>query len=83
MKAWRARHPDVAAADLPGDVPELNPGEGVWGGTTSGRWANPAANDLQELWGHGVDARIAGKHGPDLPRALIRQTDVPGLSLAA
>jgi transposase len=83
VKAWLAEHPDVVAEDFPGYVPDLNPDEGVWGWAKYGRLANLAANDKDELWDHIVDELITVKHRPDLLRNFIRQTELPGLSLAA
>lgn len=83
VKAWLAGRPKAVAEDFPGYVPGLNPDEGVWGWTKYGRLANLAANDKQELWDHVVDELITVKHRPDLLSAFIRQTDLPGLSLAA
>jgi len=82
VKAWLANHPEVIVEDFPGYVPDLNPDEGVWGWTKYGRLANLAANDKQELWDH-VDELIAAKHRPDLLRAFIRETGLPGLTHAA
>jgi transposase len=83
VKAWLAGHPGVVAEDFPGYVPELNPAEGVWGWTKYGRLANLAADDKDQLWDHVVEELIAAKHRPDLLRGFIRQTELPGLSLAA
>ncbi|WP_052552191.1 hypothetical protein [Gemmata sp. SH-PL17] len=73
----------MVVEDFPDYVPELNPDEGVWGWTKYGRLANPAANDKQELWDHVVDELIAARHRPDLLRAFIQETRLPGLTLAA
>jgi transposase len=83
VKAWLADHPDVVAEDFPGYVPDLNPDEGVWGWTKYGRLANLAANDKDELWDRVVDELIAVKFRPDLLRAFIQQTGLPGVTLAA
>lgn len=83
LKAWLAKHPDVVAEDFPGYVPDLNPDEGVWGWTKYGRLANLAANDKDELWDHVVDELVEVKFRPDLLRGFIRQTGLPGVSLAA
>jgi transposase len=79
VKAWLAEHPGVVAEDFPGYVPELNPDEGVWGWTKYGRLANLAAEDKEELWDHVVGELIEVKHRPDLLKAFIRQTKLPGL----
>ena len=83
VKAWLAGHPGVAAEDFPGYVPDLNPDEGVWGWTKYGRLANLAASDKGELWDRVVEELITVKHRPDLLSGFIRQTELPGLSLAA
>jgi transposase len=83
VKEWLAKHPDVVAEDFPGYVPDLNPDEGVWGWTKYGRLANLAANDKDELWDRVVDELVEVKFRPDLLRGFIRQTGLPGVSLAA
>ena len=82
VKAWLAKHPGVVDEDFPGYVPDLNPDEGVWGWTKYGRLANLAANDKDELWGWVVDALVEVKFRPDLLRGFVRQTGLPGVSLA-
>jgi transposase len=83
VKAWLASHPDVVAEDFPGYVPDLNPDEGVWGWTKYGRLANLAAADKHELWDRVVDELIELQFRPDLLRGFIRQTGLPGVSVAA
>jgi transposase len=83
VRAWLANHPDVVAEDFPGYVPDLNPDEGVWGWTKYGRLANLAANDKDELWDRVVDELVEVKFRPDLLRGFVRQTGLPGVSLAA
>ncbi len=83
VKAWLAKHPDVVAENFPGYVPDLNPDEGVWGWTKYGRLANLAADNADQLWDRVVDELIEVKFRPDLLRGFIRQTGLPGVSLAA
>jgi hypothetical protein len=83
VRAWLAKHPGVVVEDFPGYVPDLNPDEGVWGWAKYGRLANLAASDKDELWGWVVHALIEVKVRPDLLRGFIRQTGLPGISLAA
>jgi transposase len=83
VKAWLAEHPGVVAEDFPGSVPDLNPDEGVWGWAKYGRLANLAANDKDELWDRVVEELVEVKHRPDLLNGFIRQTELPGLTLAA
>src|SRR5436305_4274598 len=83
VKAWLAEHPGVVAEDFPGYVPDLNPDEGVWGWTKYGRLSNLAANDKDELWDRVVEELVEVKFRPDLLRGFIRQTGLPGVSLAA
>jgi transposase len=83
VRAWLAAHPEVVAEDFPGYVPDLNPDEGVWGWTKYGRLANLAADDKDVLWDHVVDELITVKHRPDLLRAFIQQTGLPGVTLVA
>jgi transposase len=79
VKAWLANHPDVVAEDFPGYVPELNPDEGVWGWTKYGRLSNLAAENIDVLFDHVVDELIEIKYRPELLKAFIRQTELPGL----
>jgi transposase len=83
VRAWLARHPDVVVEDFPGYVPDLNPDEGVWAWAKYGRLANLAANDTDDLWDRVVDELVEVKLRPDLLRGFVRQTGLPGLSLAA
>lgn len=68
---------------FPAYAPTLDPDEGVWGWTKSGRLANLAAHDTDELWDHVIDELVTAKHSPDLLRGFVRQTKLPGLALAA
>ena len=83
VRAWLADHPGVVTEKFPSYAPELNPDEGVWGWTKYGRLANLAANDTDELWDHVIDELITLKFSPHLLKAFIRQTRLPGASLAA
>jgi transposase len=83
VRAWLADHPDVVAEDFPGYVPDLNPDEGVWGWAKYGRLANLAADDKDELWGRVIDELVDLKFRPDLLRGFLRQTALPGISMAA
>jgi transposase len=79
VKVWLARHPDVVAEDFPGYVPDLNPDEGVWGWTKYGRLSNLAADDLDWLWEYVWEELEGAKGQPDLLRAFIRETGLPGV----
>jgi transposase len=79
VRAYLAKHPEVVAEDFPGYVPELNPDEGVWGWTKYGRLANLAAENVDWLWDCVMDELVELKHRPDLLRAFIRQTELPGV----
>ena len=83
VRAWLATHPGVVTEKFPGYAPDLNPDEGVWGWTKYGRLANLAADDTDRLWGHVIDELITAKFSPDLLRGFIRETRLPGLSMAA
>ena len=78
-RATVEQHPEVVAEDFPGYVPELNPDEGVWGWTKYGRLANLAAEDVERLWDEVVEELIELKQNPDLLRAFLRQTGLPGV----
>jgi hypothetical protein len=83
VKAWLADHAGVVAEDFPGYAPDLNPDEGVWGWAKYGRLANLVADDKDDLWDHVVEELVEVKFRPDLLRGFIRQTGLPGVSLAA
>lgn len=83
VQAWLANHPGVVTEKFPGYAPELNPDEGVWGWTKYGRLSNLAANDTDELWDHVIDELITVKFSPNLLKAFIRETRLPGLSMVA
>lgn len=83
VRRWLAKHPDVVCEDFPGYVPDLNPDEGVWGWAKYGRLANLAASGKDELWDRVVDELVEVKFRPDLLRGFVRQTGLPGVSLAA
>ena len=83
VRAWLAKHPGVVTEKFPGYSPDLNPDEGVGGWTKYGRLANLAANDTDELWDHVIDEVITVKFSPRLVKAFIRETRLPGLSMAA
>ena len=83
VKAWLAKHPAVKTEKLPAYAPTLNPDEGVWGWTEYGRRANPAAEDTDALWDRVIEELVTAKHAPDLLNGFLRQTKLPGLSLAA
>jgi transposase len=83
VRAWLAKHPGVVTEKLPAYAPSLNPDEGVWGWTKYGQLANLAADDTDELWDHVTDQLVTVKHRPDLLAGFIRQTELPGITLAA
>jgi hypothetical protein len=75
--------PDIVVEDFPGYVPALNPDEGVWGWTKYGRLANLAAENVDWLWDYAWDELDHLKHRPDLLRAFLRETGLPGVLRAA
>ena len=83
VRAWLAEHPDVVTETFPGYAPDLNPDEGVWGWAKYGRLANLAADNTDQLRDHVVDELITVKGSPHLLKAFIRETRLPGLSMAA
>ena len=83
VRKWLVKHPDVVAEDFPGYVPDLNPDEGVWAWAKYGRLANLAADDKDDLRDRVVEELVEVKFRPDLLRGFIRQTGLPGVTLAA
>ena len=83
VRAWLAKHPKVVTEKLPAYAPTLNPDEGVWGWAKYGRLANLAAENTDILWDHVMEELVTAKHSPDLLRGFLRQTELPGLTLAA
>ena len=83
VRAWLADHPGVVTEKFPGDAPDLNPDEGVWGWTKYGRLSNLAADDTDESWDHVIDELITVKFSPRLLKGFIRETRLPGISMAA
>jgi transposase len=83
VRAWLSDKPDVVVEDFPGYVPELNPDEGVWGWTKYGRLANLAAENMDWLWDYALEELDHVKHRPDLLKAFLRQTGLPGVLRAA
>jgi transposase len=83
VRAWLAKHPEVTTEKLPAYAPTLNPDEGVWGWTKYGRLANLAAENADVLWDHVMEELVTAKHSPDLLDGFLRQTELPGLPLAA
>jgi transposase len=79
VRAWLRDRPDVVVEDFPGYAPDLNPDEGVWGWAKYGRLSNLAAEDVEVLWDHVVGELAELKFRPNLLRAFIRQTGLPGL----
>ena len=61
----------------------MNPDERVWGWTKYGRLANLPAENKEPLWEHVVEVLIEVKYRPDLLKAFIRQTELPGLLRAS
>jgi transposase len=83
VQAWLAQHPDVVAEDFPGYTPQLNPDEAVWGWAKYGRLANLAADNTTELFDGVAEELLTLRHRPDLLRAFLRQTGLPGVLRAS
>ena len=75
--------PDVVVEDFPGSAPDLNPDKAVWGWTKYGRLANLAAENREALRDAVVEQLIEVRFRPDLLKAFICQTGLPGLLRAA
>jgi transposase len=80
VKGFLAANPSVAAEDLPGYAPELNPDELVWCWTKYGRLSNYAAPGVGELR-RSVEAELG--YLRDHPYALLDFIDHTELPLAA
>ena len=77
VKAWLAKHPEVAVEDFPGYAPTLNPDEWVWSWTKYGRLSNLAAWDAEELWDHMVRELIDLKFQPKMLNAFLEEAGIP------
>jgi transposase len=83
VRAWLLDKPDIVVEDFPGYVPDLNPDEGVWGWTKYGELANLAAEDVDRLWDYAWGGLDHVKRHPNLLRAFLRETKLPGVLRAA
>lgn len=79
VKAWLLDKPDIVVEDFPGYMPALNPDEGVWGWTKYGRLPNLAAENLEWLRDYVWEELEQLQQRPDLLKAFIRETGLPGL----
>jgi transposase len=77
VRAYLAAHPDIVVEDFPGDTPELNPDEFVWGWTKYGRLANRAAANTAVLRDHILSELIDLKFRPDLLSSFLGATNLP------
>jgi transposase len=77
VRAFLAEHPEIAAENFPGYIPDLNPDESVWSWTKYGRLSNLAARNAEDLWDHVVEALIDLKFQPQLLQAFIRNAEIP------
>ncbi len=77
VKRYLAKRPMIVTEEFPGDAPDANPDERVWGWTKYHRLANSAASDLSAL-----RTRLAGELSslsgrPDLLASLILHAKIP------
>ena len=77
VKAWLAKHPEVAVEDFPAYAPELNPDEMVWGYTKYHQLANFAPADAWELRRHLIGELVALQTNPALLRAFVKHAGLP------
>jgi transposase len=76
VKAYLAKHPEIAAEDFPSYAPEANPDEGVWGWTKYGRLANLAAANTVELRQHIHKEFAVLKKNRQLLDSFIQEADL-------
>lgn len=77
VKAYLAKHPEIATEEFPAYAPELNPDEGVWGWTKYGRLSNLAAENTDVLRDHLIDLLMDLKLDPSLLASFIEETNLP------
>jgi transposase len=77
VRAYLAKHPEIAVETLPGYAPELNPDEGVWGWSKYGRLANLAAANTDHLRDRIIDEFVSLKDNRHLLNSFIQETGLP------
>jgi transposase len=77
VKGYLARHPEIVTEEFPGDAPEANPDEGVWGWTKYHRLPNYAPEDTWALRCRLIAEFSALRSRRDLLASFIRHAGVP------
>ena len=77
VKAYLARHPEIATEDFPGYAPDANPDEGVRGWTKYHRLPNYAPEDTHDLRSRRCGELSSLRRRPDLLASFIRHAGIP------
>jgi transposase len=77
VRAWLAKHPQVAVEDFPGHDPDANPDEWVWGWAKYGKLCNLCPADAEHLFDAVWDALAELKQQPRLLASFVLEAGVP------
>lgn len=77
VKAWLAKHPNVAVEDFPGYDPQNNPDEWVWSWAKYGKLCNLCPAGTEELFEAVLDTLEEAKHCPAMLASFVMDAGVP------
>ena len=77
VKAWLAKHPQVAVEDFPAQDPDADPAEWVWSWAKYGKVCNLCPADVEHLFDAVWDALEELKHQPCLLASFVMDAGVP------
>jgi transposase len=77
VRAFLAKHPEIVTERLPAYAPEVNPDELVWSWTKYGRLSNLAAQNIDWLFDHVVEALYYLRQHPEKLASFIAHTKLP------
>src|SRR5262249_6854899 len=77
IRRFLARNDRLTLEDLPGDAPDLNPVEAVWGWLKYGKLANFVPDDVHDLEDWVIEYLVPLKCDPDLLRLLWYGSELP------
>jgi transposase len=77
VRAWLAKHPQVAVEDFPSYDPDSNPDEWVWSWEKYGKLCNLCPADVEMLYNYVMDGLKELKHQPSLLASFILSAGIP------